>query len=139
VWRKLKDLGVAQVGDGLVALPHDARTKEQLEWVAAKVLESDGEAIVWTARPASRRNSRELAQQMSSERSAEYAELLTDVAASTAADQRTISKWRRTHRRIERRDHFRADGGDRARLAIDAFARNVTEAAAESTTGAETP
>ena len=34
VWRKLKRLGVAQLGDGLVALPADARTTEALEWIA---------------------------------------------------------------------------------------------------------
>src|SRR5215213_9321310 len=34
VWRKLKGLGVAQLGDGLHALPADARTREQPEWVA---------------------------------------------------------------------------------------------------------
>ena len=34
VWRRLKKLGVAQIGDGLVAIPADARTTEALEWVA---------------------------------------------------------------------------------------------------------
>ena len=37
VWRKLKRLGVAQLGDGLVALPADARTREALEWIAEEV------------------------------------------------------------------------------------------------------
>ncbi len=31
VWRKLQRLWVAQIGDGVVALPEDARTREQLE------------------------------------------------------------------------------------------------------------
>ncbi len=64
VWRKLKDLGVAQIGDGLVGLPLDARTREHLEWVAARVAEAGGEAIVWVATPATRRDSVGLAQQM---------------------------------------------------------------------------
>jgi hypothetical protein len=37
VWRRLRRLGVVQVGDGLVALPADARTREQLKWVAEDV------------------------------------------------------------------------------------------------------
>ena len=37
VWRKLKRLGVAQLLDGLVALPLDSRNREQLEWLAADV------------------------------------------------------------------------------------------------------
>ena len=44
VWRKLKRLGVAQLGDGLVALPADARTREQLDWVADEVTEAGGTA-----------------------------------------------------------------------------------------------
>jgi len=31
IWRKLKQLGVAQLADGLVALPRDERTQEHLE------------------------------------------------------------------------------------------------------------
>ena len=46
VWRKLNDLGVAQIGDGLVALPALERTIEHLEWVAVRVTEAAGEATV---------------------------------------------------------------------------------------------
>ena len=52
VWRKLKGLGVGQLGDGLVALPADARTREQLEWVAEQVVEGGGQSMLWLARPA---------------------------------------------------------------------------------------
>ena len=34
IWRKLRRLGTAQLADGLVALPADARTREQLEGTA---------------------------------------------------------------------------------------------------------
>ena len=44
LWRKLKRLGVAQLADGLVALPADARTREQLEWAAEEVEEAGGTA-----------------------------------------------------------------------------------------------
>ena len=47
LWRKLRRLGVVQLVDGLVALPADARTKEQLEWLAEEVLDAGGEATVW--------------------------------------------------------------------------------------------
>jgi hypothetical protein len=49
IWRKLRSMGVAQIGDGLVALPDDARTREQLEWVAADVDAAGGSAILWRA------------------------------------------------------------------------------------------
>ena len=51
VWRALKRLGVVQLGDGLVALPADARTREQLEWVAVQVDEAGGTSSVWLAQP----------------------------------------------------------------------------------------
>jgi len=47
LWRNLRRLGAAQLLDGLVALPADSRTREQLEWLADSVLESGGEAILW--------------------------------------------------------------------------------------------
>jgi len=127
VWRKLKELGVPQIGDGLVGLPHTAETREQLEWVAAQVLEADGEAIVWMAEPSGRRNGRRLASQLRDERAAEYLDLLAEVTTSPDADVRAIARWRRQLRKIEQRDHLRAEGRDRVRLAIDAFA--ATEAA----------
>ncbi|MCW2617097.1 MAG: uncharacterized protein JWR28_246 [Modestobacter sp.] len=52
LWRRLKRLGVAQLADGLVALPADARTRESLEWLADDVLPADGTAGLWVARPA---------------------------------------------------------------------------------------
>ena len=64
IWRKLKRLGVGQLGDGLVGLPADARTREQLEWVAEEVTEAGGSAGVWLARPASLAQERELAAAM---------------------------------------------------------------------------
>src|SRR5258708_8397611 len=42
LWRRLKRLGVAQLLDGLVALPLDRRNREQLEWLANDVTEVGG-------------------------------------------------------------------------------------------------
>ncbi len=128
VWRKLKDLGVAQVGDGLVALPNDVRTKEHLEWVAQQVHEADGEAIVWIATTSSRRDSAELANQMRAARDLEYADLLADVEQHEAATSRTVQRWRREWQRIHRRDYFRAPQADMARLAINDAAEQITTA-----------
>ncbi|MFT5531387.1 MAG: hypothetical protein ACI91O_001409 [Candidatus Poriferisodalaceae bacterium] len=124
IWRKLRDLGVVQIGDGLVALPNDARTREHFEWIAAKAIDADGEAIVWVATPAAKRNSASLADQMREARTAEYRELLDDIEArQDSHDERNIARWRRTWRRIERRDYFRPPLRDEARLAIAALAQ----------------
>src|SRR5260370_20826293 len=47
VWRKLTSLGVAKLGDGLVALPADARSQERLEWIADEVAEAGRGATLW--------------------------------------------------------------------------------------------
>lgn len=119
IWRRLKELGVAQVGDGLVALPYDARTKEHLEWVAGRVIEADGEAIVWVAEPSGRRNGERLAREMSEARAAEYRTLQKEVAAAVDVGPRTVQRWRRQLRKIDRRDYFRSAGRSEARQAIE--------------------
>ncbi|MGW0212696.1 Chromate resistance protein ChrB [Streptomyces sp. NPDC003233] len=72
LWRKLKRLGVAQISDGLVALPADARTREQLEWIADEAIEAGGTGSIWIARPATHAQERELATTMATARAAEY-------------------------------------------------------------------
>ena len=52
VWRKLRALGVAQLLDGLAALPLSSRNREQLEWLAEEVTEAGGEASIWIAQAA---------------------------------------------------------------------------------------
>lgn len=118
IWRRLKDLGVVQVGDGLVALPNSERTKEHLEWISAQVLEADGEAIVWVATPSARRDTNRLVDELNHARSDEYQTLLDEISEATSSDQRTIARWRREFRRIDRRDYFGAENGDAVRLAI---------------------
>src|SRR3954453_88874 len=73
VWRKLERLGVARLGDGLVALPADARTREHLDWPAEEIIDAGGAATIWLARPATIRSERELAESMAADRAAEYA------------------------------------------------------------------
>lgn len=125
IWRRLKNLGVVQISDGLVALPHDARTQEHLEWVAEQVREADGQAIVWTGTPTARRHSGELAEQMRHERDAEYAALLDDVKQTADPTSRNVQRWRRTWQRISRRDYFRAPLRDKARLAVAEAAKQA--------------
>src|SRR4051794_41416976 len=84
VWRKLKRLGVAQLSDGLVALPADARTREQLEWLADDVLAAGGMAGLWLARPASPGQERELAAGMATTRGQEYRDLTARCRAAEA-------------------------------------------------------
>ena len=90
IWRKLRSLGVAQIGDGLVALPEDARTREQLEWVAADVDAAGGSAILWRAEMLSARDEQRLVAQLQQARAEEYRALIVQAEQARAgpvADQ----------------------------------------------------
>ena len=110
VWRKLKRLGVAQLSDGLVALPYDATTKEQLEWVAHDITEAGGEASIWITTPTVKRFGRRLAKTLADERAAEYREVSAQAENGTTGGlperSRTLRRLRGEYRRIERRDYF---------------------------------
>ena len=110
LWRRLRRLGVAQLSDGLVALPADARTREALEWLADDVLAADGTAGLWVARPATLAQERDLAIGMSAARAQEYRELTTSARAAATADRperaRALRRLRSEWRAIDRRDFF---------------------------------
>lgn len=133
VWRKLRRLGVVQVVDGLVALPLDARTREQLEWIAYEVVEAGGESSLWIAEAASARIERELAAQMSAAVAGEYATVIAE--AESAADEslahrrRTVARLRREMRRIRARDFFPPPEADLAAAAVEDLSA-VVEASA---------
>lgn len=126
VWRKLRRLGAAQLGDGLVALPADARTREALEWIADEVREAAGTAAVWLARPATLAQERELATAMATARVAEYQALRADAEAAISladADKtRAVRRLRAELRRIRRRDFFPPPERDAAVAAVDQLA-----------------
>jgi hypothetical protein len=122
LWRKLKRLGVAQILDGLVALPLDARNREQLEWLADEVLQSGGSASVWKVEPSTRRQERELVTQMQSAVDAEYDKVIEEVEATTAS-ARSVKRLRAEVRRIERRDYFPTGKKAKARSAVENLAK----------------
>lgn len=134
VWRKLKKLGVAQIGDGLVALPADARTTEALEWVADDVLDAGGAATLWQARLTSRTSERELIAGLAAARSAEYRALagraeaaLAAIPPSHAEGMRRLRALRRELRGIQRRDFFPPAARQHAQGALKTLAEHVHE------------
>jgi hypothetical protein len=129
VWRKLRRLGAAQLGDGLVALPNDARTKEQFEWIADEVLEAGGEATLWTARAGSVGQERSLAATMAELVAEEYRAVIeaAQVAKgdSDSARRRIAARLRRELHRIAQRDHFPPPEREKAHRAVERLAADV--------------
>src|SRR6266851_6971219 len=126
VWRKLKRLGVAQLGDGLVALPADARTREQLEWVAEDVTDHGGEATLWLGRPLDANARSAVVSRMTAAVAAEYEAVAAKAAAARTADpgarRRVAARLRRELHRIQGRDFFRCPQCDAARRAVETLA-----------------
>jgi hypothetical protein len=126
VWRKLKRLGVAQLLDGLVALPLDGRNRERLEWLADEVIEGGGEASIWTAQPATVGQERELASALQRAIIEQYRAVIAEAEAAAAEaggrHRRTLSRLRRELGRIARRDYFPPPEREEAREAVNALA-----------------
>ncbi len=149
LWRRLRRLGAVQIGDGLVGLPADARTREQLDWLAEEVLEAGGSAGVWLAESGSRAQDHALARELALARAAEYVELTavaTAAAAMKGADRvKILRRVRKQLREITRRDFFPPPERDAATAAVGALAAgapmsagagDVDRAALEHSTGA---
>jgi hypothetical protein len=126
VWRKLKRLGVAWIADGLVALPADPRTREQLEWIAEEVTDHDGEATLWLGRPLDPSAASLVAGRMTAAVAAEYEAVAAEAAAMRTADvasrRRAVARLRRELHRIQGRDFFTSPQGEAARRAVERLA-----------------
>ena len=110
MWRRLRQLGAVQLGDGLVALPLDDNTREQFDWLAQFVEDASGEASVWLADPTTARQRRELIQRMKSAVAADYRTVIDAVEAARRGDaagrRRSVLRLRRTLDRVKARDFF---------------------------------
>jgi Protein ChrB, N-terminal len=122
VWRRLRRLGAAQLLDGLVGLPLDARNKEQLEWVAEQVVEAGGRAAVWMGRLSTRSDEASLVRSLSEATAADYRALIAQAGRAVNADaggrRRTLQRLRRELRRIQHRDHFPPPEAEEARRLV---------------------
>ena len=143
MWRKLERLGVARLGDGLVALPGDARTREQLDWLAEEITEAGGAATVWLARPGSAAQEQAIAAAMGAARAGEYRAVIEQARAAagstmTMAERvRAARRLRGELRRIARRDFFSLAEREAAKTAVDALAIPVQAGAGQRTPSAD--
>jgi hypothetical protein len=134
LWRALRRLGVVQVLDGLVALPADSRTREQLEWLADDVVEAGGEASVWLAQPGSAAQERALAERMQAAVTEDYRRVVDEARAAldqpVGVRKRTAGRLRRELRRIARRDYFPPAEREAAASMVQALADSPEPVAA---------
>jgi hypothetical protein len=114
VWRKLRDLGALYLQDGVAALPEDAVTREQLEWLQLRVREAGGEATLWEGRPGTVAEQTELVEAFRSSREEAYraiiagAERLRRKTEMGGSVLEQLGKLERAFRAERRRDYFRS-------------------------------
>jgi hypothetical protein len=116
VWRKLRDLGALYLQDGVAALPEDAVTREQLEWLQLRVREAGGEATLWEGRPGTAAEEAELVGDFRASREEAYKGIIAGAervrrkaqmgSGETLLEQ--LGKLEREFRAERRRDYFRS-------------------------------
>src|SRR5216110_2805683 len=83
VWRKLKRLAAVLLHDAVWVLPATPHTREQLRWLAAEIVELNGEATVWESRLATGDEDR-LVDQFASAVESAYREVLAGMKSKDA-------------------------------------------------------
>ncbi len=115
VWRKLRELGALYIQDGVAALPEDAVTREQLEWLQLRVREAGGEATLWEAKPGTIAEEAELVEAFRSSREKTYRDIIAEAERvrrkaemGGGALLEQLRKIEREFRAERRRDYFRS-------------------------------
>jgi ChrB-like protein len=143
VWRRLKVLGALYLQDGVAALPADAVTREQLEWLQLRVREAGGEATLWEALPNTVAEGRELAARFRASREEAYGALIEAAgklrrkaelgAGGPLAEE--LARVERGFRAERRRDYFRSPLRKEAEAAIRAARQAIREGAEPAARG----
>lgn len=117
VWRKLKSLGALYLQDGAAALPEDAVTREQLEWLQLRIREAGGEATLWEALPNTVAENRDLVEAFRDAREEGYGKVIegaerirrkAELGGDRAALLEDLARTEREFRAERRRDYFRS-------------------------------
>jgi hypothetical protein len=134
VWRKLRDLGALYLQDGVAALPEDAVTREQLEWLQLRVREAGGEATLWEGRPGTVAEEAELVEAFRSSREEAYRGIVAEAERLRRKAQmgggallERLGKLEREFRAERRRDYFRSSLRREAATALKAAREAVRE------------
>ena len=114
VWRKLKRLGAILLHDAVWVLPATARTRENLQWLAAEISEMTGEAFLWESSLMLYGQDEALQQQFRSQSDTEYQSILTALAQPNC----DIEALARRYQQATTQDYFQSTLGEQVRTAL---------------------
>lgn len=113
VWRKLKRLGAILLHDAAWVLPASARTREQLQWLAAEIEEMNGEALVWESTLAYGQEE-SLIRQFLAQAEAAYGDLLIELERPDA----DLASLSRRYQQVRSQDYFQSELGQQIHAAL---------------------
>ena len=144
VWRKLKALGALYLQDGAAALPEDAVTREQLEWLQLRIQEAGGRATLWEALPNTVAENKDLVEAFRSAREEAYGKMIedaerirrkTELGGDGTVLREELAKIEREFRPERRRDYFRSPLRTEAAKALRAARRILVEGVGSEASG----
>lgn len=114
VWRKLQRLGAVLLHNAVWVLPSTPRTTEQLQWLAAEIVELGGEAVLWQAQPSSAGQDDALARQFIAQVDAAYKKILKALKRKSP----DLAALSRQYQQISAEDYFQSELGAQVREAL---------------------
>ena len=114
VWRKLKQLGALLLHDSVWVLPASDRTQEQFQWLAAEIVELQGEATLARAEFASLKQQRETISRFQEQVDMIFKKILKDLKKKT----RDLSALSRRFQQAQDLDFFQSQFANRTREAL---------------------
>ncbi len=114
VWRKLKQLGAVLLQDSIWVLPATSATQEQLQWLAAEIVELGGEATLWRSELAFAGQDKTIVAQFASQIEAPYREILK----SLKRKKPDLAALSRKYQQVLCRDYFHSELGKKVRRAL---------------------
>lgn len=114
VWRKLKQLGAVALQDAAWVLPATPRTQEQLQWLAAEIVELDGEATLFASEVLFTSDTDQLANEFNRPVREAYQEIL----AALNRKKRDLAALSRKFQQTQAQDYFQLELGNQVRAKL---------------------
>jgi hypothetical protein len=114
IWRKLKRSGALFYQDAVWILPSNSRAEEQLRWLAAEILEMEGEAALWEAEMAFPRSDEALVARFTEQVDRGY-QAIQEALEAPEPDLENLS---RQYQQNKGKDYFNSQLGKRVKEAL---------------------
>lgn len=86
IWRKLKKIGALSLQNAVFVLPYTDKTLEQMEWIAAEIVEMNGNANVFISSSTTIRQDDAVREKFINAVTPKYLDVLNDIKAIDFAD-----------------------------------------------------